>query len=50
MANFNTIQNLFDLRSDVVDTNVITRGHNLKAFIQPLNFNTVKYSFFYSVS
>ena len=43
---FYTIQNLFNLRSDSVTYQVITRGHNLKVFEQPSNCNTVKYSFF----
>ena len=33
---FYTIQNLFDLRSDIATTNVTTRGHNLK-FCTTLN-------------
>ena len=32
---FYTIQNLFDRRSDIVTSQVITRGHNLKVFVQP---------------
>ena len=43
---FYTIQNLFDLRADIVTSQVIIRGHNLKVFVQPSNCNTVKYSFF----
>ena len=60
---FYTIQNLFDLKSDIITTNVITRCHNLKVFVQPLNCNqgadiyrsapccnTVKYSFFHCIT
>ena len=39
---FYTIQN--HLRSDIVTSQVITRDHNLKVFVQPSNCNTVKYS------
>ena len=46
---FYTIQNLFDLRSDIVTSQVITCGHNLKFFLQPSNYNTVKYSFFHRI-
>ena len=45
-----TIQNLFDLRSDIVTSQVITRGHNLKVFVQPSNCITVKYSFFHRIA
>ena len=47
---FYTIQNLFDLRSDIVTSQVITRGHNLKVFVKPSNCNTVKYSFFHRIT
>ena len=47
---FYTIQNLFDLRSDIVTSQVITHGHNLKVFGQPSNCNTVKYSFFHRIT
>ena len=32
---FYTIPNLFDLRFDIVTSQVITRGHNLKVFVHP---------------
>ena len=47
---FYTTQNLFDLRSDIVTAQVITRGHNLKVFVKPSNCNTVKYSFFHRLT
>ena len=47
---FYTIQNLFDLRSDIVTSQVITRDHNLKVFVQPSNCNTLKYSFFHRIT
>ena len=47
---FYTIQNLFDLRSDIVTSQVITRDHNLKVFVLPSNCNTVKYSFFHRIT
>ena len=47
---FYTIQNLFVLRSDIVTSQVITHGHNLKVFAQPSNCNTVKYSFFHRIT
>ena len=47
---FYTIPNLFDLRFDIVTSQVITRGHNLKVFVQPSIWNTVKYSFFHRIT
>jgi hypothetical protein len=47
---FYTMQNLFNLRSDAVSTNVITRGHNLRVFAQYSNCNIVKYSFFHRIT
>ena len=34
-------------RSDVSNSNVATRGHNLKLFISHVNSNIVKFSFFH---
>ena len=47
---FYTIQNLFDIRSDIVTSQVITHGHYLKVFVQPSNCITVKYSFFHRIT
>ena len=47
---FYTIQNLFDLRSDIVTSQVITCSHNLKVFVQPSNCNTIKYSFYHRIT
>ena len=47
---FYSIQNLFDLRSDIFTSQVITCGYNLKVFVQPSNCNTVKYSFFHRIT
>ena len=47
---FDTIQNLFDLRSDIVTSQVITCCHNLKVFVQPSNCNTIKYSFYHRIT
>ena len=38
---------MFTLRSDVSNSTMATRGHNLKFFISHLNCNIVKFSFFY---
>ena len=45
-SKFYAIQNLFDLRSDIIKTIVFVRGHDLRDFAQPSNCNIVKYSFF----
>ena len=42
-----TLHNMFTFRSDVSNSNVATREHNLKLFISHLNCNIVKFSFFY---
>ena len=38
---------MFTFRFDVSNSNVATRGHNLKLFISHVNFNIVKFTFFH---
>ena len=38
---------MFTFRSDVSNSNIAIRGHNLKPFISHVNSNIVKFSFFH---
>jgi hypothetical protein len=50
-GNFYSLRtNLFTLRSEVVTANVITRGHNMRLFVNQSDCNVVKYSFFHRTS
>jgi len=42
--------NMFTFRSDVVTSNINTRGHNQRLFIEHINSDTVKYAFFHRTS